>query len=252
MARPTLFAHGKFAHLVHLLRDTVAPRALALGALELIWEAGYASGDPFLGPSDAVEALANWRGDAGKLAEALRVSRLLDVDAAGQYVIHDLMDHAPKYVQRRMMREAERKREGITISEIRARAARARHGVAAKTVAEPVPPEAPPPPTALDPVVLTFDCVGNGPEKFQVTRSFMQAQAIVYPGVDVEIEFRKALNWLHADPKRRKTHKGMPRFLVGWLNRAQDRGSPSFGNRPSVADQNRATFERYHEAKGTR
>ena len=45
-----------------------------------------------------------------------------------------------------------------------------------------------------------------------------------FPGVDVERELSKASAWLDANPTRRKTERGMPRFLVNWLSRAQDSG----------------------------
>jgi hypothetical protein len=41
-----------------------------------------------------------------------------------------------------------------------------------------------------------------------------------YPKVDVPGECKKAKAWLLADGQRLKTRQGMPRFLVGWLNRA--------------------------------
>ena len=42
-----------------------------------------------------------------------------------------------------------------------------------------------------------------------------------FPGVDVPAELRKARLWLCDHPDRRKTAKGMPRFLSGWLGRAK-------------------------------
>ena len=41
-----------------------------------------------------------------------------------------------------------------------------------------------------------------------------------YPGLDVERELAKMLAWLNANPRKRKTARGMPRFVVNWLNRA--------------------------------
>lgn len=38
----------------------------------------------------------------------------------------------------------------------------------------------------------------------------------------VRAEMRKALEWLRVHPERRKTPRGMPKFLVNWLNRAVD------------------------------
>ncbi len=41
-----------------------------------------------------------------------------------------------------------------------------------------------------------------------------------YPQLHVASELRKAQAWLDANPTRRKTPFGMPRFLVNWLNKA--------------------------------
>jgi hypothetical protein len=45
-----------------------------------------------------------------------------------------------------------------------------------------------------------------------------------YPGIDVMQELRHARQWCLADTRRCKTARGVTRFLVGWLGRAQDRG----------------------------
>src|SRR5438132_1317327 len=50
----------------------------------------------------------------------------IEQDANGQYLVHDLYENAPDYVQRRMAREAERQAKGTTISEIRKQAADSR------------------------------------------------------------------------------------------------------------------------------
>ena len=42
----------------------------------------------------------------------------------------------------------------------------------------------------------------------------------LYPRLDVSSEMNKAWVWLEANPTRRKTPFGMPRFLVNWLNKA--------------------------------
>lgn len=47
----------------------------------------------------------------------------------------------------------------------------------------------------------------------------------LYPGVDPERELLKAKGWLYANPTRRKTHRGIARFIHGWLSRAQDSGN---------------------------
>lgn len=126
MARPTLTTHPKFFRLAAL----VGGRGAARGALELIWDAAYASGDPIVGDAIAVEAVADWRGKPGDLAAAMVSSGFLDVlqaDANGghlqTYAVHDLEDHAPDYVLKRWQREAERKQNGETLRSVRQRAA---------------------------------------------------------------------------------------------------------------------------------
>jgi len=41
--------------------------------------------------------------------------------------------------------------------------------------------------------------------------------------IDVEHELRKAKQWLVDNPAKRKTGKGMPRFLNSWLGMAEQR-----------------------------
>jgi hypothetical protein len=38
-----------------------------------------------------------------------------------------------------------------------------------------------------------------------------------YPGIDVRAELRKMAVWSDANPARRKTPKGIKRFIVNWL-----------------------------------
>ena len=44
----------------------------------------------------------------------------------------------------------------------------------------------------------------------------------VFTGVDVPAEVNKALQWLRDNPSKRKTHRGMLRFLNQWIERAQN------------------------------
>ena len=45
-----------------------------------------------------------------------------------------------------------------------------------------------------------------------------------YPAVDVEQELRKMVAWAHSNPTKRKTRRGVDRFINSWLAREQDRG----------------------------
>lgn len=46
----------------------------------------------------------------------------------------------------------------------------------------------------------------------------------IYKAVDVHQELAAMESWLDANPTRRKTPKGIKRFINSWLARAQDKG----------------------------
>jgi len=145
MARPSLFTHRKLRKLARLLGS----KPLAVGCLELIWNVGYADGDPRLGSVADVEMAAEWTGNPGELTRCLLEAGFIDaVDADGKlmakpvchvlpsvlplandmanvnFAIHELYDHAPEYVRKRMDREDERKRNGVTLRDLRSIAGR--------------------------------------------------------------------------------------------------------------------------------
>lgn len=45
-----------------------------------------------------------------------------------------------------------------------------------------------------------------------------------YPAVDVEQELRRMAAWLESNPTKKKTRRGIDRFINSWLSREQDRG----------------------------
>ena len=73
------------------------------------------------------------------------------------------------------------------------------------------------------PAFLTFPTTGRGPKTWILTEAHTTELAESYPGLDVFAEARKALAWCRANPTRRKTAGGMPKFLVSWLNTSTDR-----------------------------
>lgn len=46
----------------------------------------------------------------------------------------------------------------------------------------------------------------------------------LFPAVDVMQELRKMKSWLDSNPSRRKTRRGVLRFVNGWLSKEQDKG----------------------------
>jgi hypothetical protein len=78
-----------------------------------------------------------------------------------------------------------------------------------------------------------FPCVGNGSKFWAIDKEMSAELSLAYPGVQVDAEARKAHAWIITNPQRRKTAKGMPRFLNSWLSRAQNN---SKGKQPSIID----------------
>ena len=46
----------------------------------------------------------------------------------------------------------------------------------------------------------------------------------LYPLVDIMQELRKMVGWIEANPKRRKTKRGILNFINSWLSKTQDKG----------------------------
>ena len=63
-----------------------------------------------------------------------------------------------------------------------------------------------------------------------------------YPAVDVEQELRKMVAWSHSNPTKRKTRRGVDRFINSWLAREQDRG----GSRTTKQQEPTQTDEEYY------
>ena len=78
----------------------------------------------------------------------------------------------------------------------------------------------------VDMVALAgFPCVGSGPKSWDLTASHAAQLHESFPALDIAAEARKARQWLRDNPERRKTARGMPRSLGGWMTRAQESGS---------------------------
>lgn len=65
----------------------------------------------------------------------------------------------------------------------------------------------------------------------------------LFPAVDVMQELRKMKSWLDSNPSRRKTKKGILRFVNGWLSKEQDKGRVEHSK--PVKDNNNFERRRY-------
>ena len=86
--------------------------------------------------------------------------------------------------------------------------------------------------SADDTVIATM--LTDGGETFDVMDSFATEVAKTYPAVDVHQQMLAAAAWLKVNPAKRKTLRGMPRFINTWLSNAQRdaaarKSAPAFG-----------------------
>ena len=58
---------------------------------------------------------------------------------------------------------------------------------------------------------------------YQISEDKVNEWQQVYQAIDVKNELERMKCWLNANPKNRKTRKGIERFIVAWLNRSQDK-----------------------------
>lgn len=73
-----------------------------------------------------------------------------------------------------------------------------------------------------DPLVLQFPVIGGDDPSWRLRRVQVDEWRATFPGVDVVAECRKALGWVLVNQSRRKTARGMPKFLFSWIARSVD------------------------------
>lgn len=66
-----------------------------------------------------------------------------------------------------------------------------------------------------------------------------------YLGVNVEQELKRMIAWLDSNPTRRKTRKGIGRFINSWLSREQDKGRTYQNSEQEKAALIEASLERF-------
>jgi hypothetical protein len=81
-------------------------------------------------------------------------------------------------------------------------------------------------PTSHQPEPTEVDVVGpEMPTKsgvgYRLPRSLYDTMAQAYPGIGIDRELDKMVAWLVGNHDRRKTSRGMPKFINGWLQRCE-------------------------------
>lgn len=78
------------------------------------------------------------------------------------------------------------------------------------------------PPEPEEPPVISF--ILNDKSRYPIRQAQVDEWSGLYPAVDIMQELRKMAGWLDANPSKRKTKRGILRFVNGWLAREQDKG----------------------------
>lgn len=81
-----------------------------------------------------------------------------------------------------------------------------------------------PPGGGAPPRVIVQKLILNDKSEYPIFEDHVTQWAELYPGVDILQELRKMRGWLEANPAKRKTKRGIMRFINGWLAKEQDRG----------------------------
>ena len=99
-------------------------------------------------------------------------------------------------------------------------------------------PEPEPAPDRKQVIALTL----NDKSEFWIYGDQVEQWSELFPAVDVMQELRKMKSWLDSNPSRRKTKKGVLRFVNSWLSKEQDKGRVQTGKAP--VSKNLNNFER--------
>lgn len=186
------------------------------------WAARYCQ-DGDLSEVSALDiALAcGWDDQPEKLLDALVKCRFVDRDG-DVMVIHDWPEHQGKLIERASL-SAQRSRdwrERIRGSRTNALQTNTEH-TENVTIRTDVRTNERTNETNEE-VFLVFPC--SGPVKeWGLTTDYLDELIKTYPSLEVKAHMMQAAAWAEANEPKRKTSKGMKRFLVGWLNRAYQR-----------------------------
>ncbi len=74
----------------------------------------------------------------------------------------------------------------------------------------------------VEPLIL------NDGSEWKPTEALFAEYVRLYPKVDVKQQFNEMRGWCLSNPHKRKTRRGITRFVNGWLSREQNKGGNSF------------------------
>lgn len=69
-----------------------------------------------------------------------------------------------------------------------------------------------------------IELILNDKSLYPITQQDINGWIEIYPSVNILQELRKIKGWLDSNPTKRKTSRGIKRFINSWLSREQDKG----------------------------
>ena len=91
------------------------------------------------------------------------------------------------------------------------------------------------PETVSEPPIITLQL--NDGTEHPVTQSDIDNYASLYPAVDIMQALRNMRGWCEANPTKRKTKRGIAKFIHSWLSKEQDKGgSRTYAPQPKRYD----------------
>lgn len=106
--------------------------------------------------------------------------------------------------------------------------------------------EVPPGPEPVVQIIL------NDKSLYGITQKQIDHWRELYPAVDVLQELRKMQGWTEANPSKRKTRRGVLRFITNWLAKEQDKGGAVGGFNRQYNGQNSSAPSSFQASKGFR
>ena len=96
--------------------------------------------------------------------------------------------------------------------------------------------------TITNNIIISAELPLNDNTLYQISEDKVKEWQQVYQAIDVKNELDKMKCWLNANPKNRKTRKGVERFIVAWLNRSQDK-APRIVNQQAIIEEEKSSQE---------
>jgi hypothetical protein len=247
--------------LMRLKRALGLTQYQAVGLLECLWHfTAHNTPDGGIGKytDDDIAAVLEWEGAATELIEALIQSGWLDRHDNGSLWIHDWLEHCPTWVRGVAANKIAREKNGLCTKSPTKYLTKSDTESTTKSPTKSPTKYPTKYPTKLHTSVATTLPYLNLPNQeeihlsgaqltdrplpenpieeilkaplangttWEISAAQIEFLTRSFPGADVQSQILGAVAWLEANPKKRKTAKGMPRFLTSWLLRTVSRSA---------------------------